>query len=122
MKKPLQIIALLTLIPLSQVSIAADQPEHEKHHPAQKAENEMKMEGGMDMGMGMGMDETKMAEHLKMKQEHLLKMHDLSNKILAETDPKRKQELKDQQLELMKSHHMHMMKMHHMKMMQKHKM
>jgi hypothetical protein len=47
----------------------------------------------------------------------MLKMHDLSNKILAETDPKKQQALKDQQLELMKSEHMQMMSMHHPKMM-----
>lgn len=59
------------------------------------------------------MDPAKMTEHLKQKQEHMLMMHDLSNKILAETDPQKKQALKDQQLELMKAHHMQMMSMHH---------
>lgn len=68
------------------------------------------MGGGKEGGMG-DMDESKMMEHMKMRQEHDLKMHDLSNKILAETDPAKKQALKDQQIELMKSHHMHMMQM-----------
>jgi hypothetical protein len=58
-----------------------------------------------------------MTEHLKMKQEQILKMHDLSSKILAETDPKKKQALKDEQLELIKADHMQMMSMHHPKMM-----
>jgi len=39
----------------------------------------------------------------KIRQEQMLKMHDLSNKILAETDPKKQQALKDQQLELIKA-------------------
>lgn len=43
-------------------------------------------------------------EHLKEMQAHILQMHDLSNKILAEKDPKKQQELKDQQLEVMKAH------------------
>jgi len=70
----------------------------------------------MKMSPGMAkMDDAKMMEHLKMKQEHILKMHDLSNKILAETDPKKQQAMKDQQLELMKTEHMQMMSMHHSK-------
>jgi hypothetical protein len=77
---------------------------------------EKKPEMKMDQPMAK-MDDSKMMEHLKMKQEHILKMHDLSNKILAETDPKKKQALKDEQLELMKSEHMEMMSMHHPKMM-----
>ena len=58
-----------------------------------------------------------MMEHLKIRQEQMLKMHDLSNKILAETDPKKQQALKDQQLELIKAEHLQMMSMHHPKMM-----
>ncbi|MDD1648912.1 MAG: hypothetical protein LUO80_00750 [Methylococcaceae bacterium] len=66
--------------------------------------------GGMDMS-GMMMSEDK----LKGKQEHLLKMHELSNKILAATDPKEKDRLKAEQLQLMKDHE----KQHH-QMMQQH--
>lgn len=54
-------------------------------------------------------------EHLKEKQEHLLKMHELSNKILATTDAKEKERLKAEQLELMKAHekrHVEMMQQH----------
>jgi hypothetical protein len=59
------------------------------------------------MGMGMmgGMDE----EHLRSMQEHMLMMHDYSNKILAEKDPAKQAQLKNQQLELMKAHHAQMM-------------
>lgn len=82
---------------------------------AQQPPYQPPMGGGM-MGMEHDMDKmdpAKMTEHLKQKQEHMLLMHDLSNKILAEKDPQRQQALKDQQLELMKAHHMEMMQMHH---------
>lgn len=64
--------------------------------------------GGPGMGM-MGMNDAQMTEHLRGMQEHMLMMHDLSNKILAETDATKKQALKDQQIELMKAHHQQMM-------------
>ncbi len=107
MKNLLGFFALLALVSFNQVSVAEEQK------PAPKTE--------MKMGQGMGggqMDPAKMKEHMKMEQEHQLKMHDLSNKILAEKDPKKQQELKDQQLKLMEEHHMHKMKM----MMKPHKM
>ncbi|QWF72008.1 hypothetical protein KEF85_06005 [Methylomonas paludis] len=77
-------------------------------------------EHGMGMGSMMGgmqhdADPAKMTEHLKKMQAHMLQMHDLSNKILAETDPKKQQALKDQQLEIMKAHHMEMMAKHQQK-------
>ncbi len=103
MKILVKLIAILAFVSLSQMSLAAD--------PVEK-----KPEMKMDHAMGT-MDESKMMEHLKIKQEEILKMHDLSNKILAETDPKKKQELKDQQLELIKAEHIQMMNMHHPKMM-----
>jgi hypothetical protein len=98
-----RLIAMLALVSLSQICLAAEQVEKTP---------EMKMDQPMAK-----MDESKMMEHLKMRQEQMLKMHDLSNKILAETDPKKKQELKDEQLELIKAEHMQMMSMHHPKMM-----
>lgn len=67
--------------------------------------------GGMGMNNAMMMSDEK----LKEKQEHLLKMHELSSKILAATDPKEKDRLKAEQLQLMKDHE----KQHHM-MMQQH--
>jgi len=104
-----KLIAMLALVSLSQVCLAAE--------PVEK-KPEMKMDQSMKMDQPMAkMDESKMMEHLKMRQEQILKMHDLSNKILAETDPTKKQALKDQQLELMKSEHMQIMSMHHPKMM-----
>ena len=103
MKILVKLIAILALISLSQLYLAVDQAEKKP---------EMKM----DHAMGT-MDDSKMMEQLKVRQEQMLKMHDLSNKILAETDPKKQQALKDQQLELIKAEHLQMMSMHHPKMM-----
>ncbi|MEQ1638041.1 MAG: hypothetical protein ABL903_15260 [Methylococcales bacterium] len=52
-------------------------------------------------------------QHLRAKQEHLLKMHELSNQILTEQDAAKKEQLKTQQLELMKADHAKMMEHHH---------
>lgn len=110
MKRFVKILILSALLPFSVICGA-----EEAVNPA--------MTGGMAMGSDTGpMDPAKMEEHLKERQEHLLKMHDLSNKILAETDPQKQQALKDQQLELMKAEHANMMSkhmgkpMHHKKM------
>ncbi|GAB4278118.1 MAG: hypothetical protein Kow0065_24490 [Methylomicrobium sp.] len=128
MKKIISLLALLTLAVTTQNSVAEEHPA-----PADKPKHEMKMGKGMpgmkemqgmggEMGGMDGMDHGKMREHLKMKQEYQLKLHDLTNKILAEKDPAKQQALKDEQLNLMEQHHMHMMKMHKMKMMKGHKM
>lgn len=90
---------------------------------ASNAQQQPATSGGKGMDHDMGaMDPAKMTEHLKQKQEHMLTMHDLSNKILAEQDPQKQQALKDRQLELMKAHHMEMMSMHHGKPMDHKKM
>jgi hypothetical protein len=72
--------------------------------------------GGMGMGMhhGMmaGMTEEQKDKHLRSMQEHMLKMHDLSNQILAEKDATKKEQLKTQQLQLMKEHHAEMRERH----------
>ena len=67
--------------------------------------------GGM-MGMMAGMSEEEKDKHLRSMQDHMLKMHDLSNKILAEKDPTKQEELKKEQLQLMKAHHAEMMARH----------
>ena len=56
-------------------------------------------------------------EGLRERQEHLLQMHDLSNRILSAKDPKEKAQLKDEQLQLMKSYELkhHEMMQRHMK-------
>jgi hypothetical protein len=79
----------------------------------------MGMHRGMGMGMGGQMSEAERDQHLRMYQEHMLKMHDLSNRILSETDEKKKDQLKNEQLELMKAHH-EQMKSQRMERMQQH--
>jgi len=76
--------------------------------------------GGMPGGMGGMMMSD---ENLKQKQEHLLKMHELSGKILAATDAKEKDRLKAEQLQLMKEHEKahHQMMQQHMQEMMKNK-
>jgi hypothetical protein len=69
---------------------------------------------GMHQGMGMmgmmnNMTEAQKNEHMRSMQEHMLKMHDLSNQILIEKDLAKKESLKKQQLELIKAHHAQMM-------------
>jgi hypothetical protein len=109
------IAALCLSAPLGMGAFAAE----EKAPPPQPMPgmNMPQGEGGMQgmgmMGMMGGMSEEQMDKHMRMKQEHMLQMHDLSNKILAATDPKEKQKLKDQQLKLMKNHHAQMMSMMH---------
>jgi hypothetical protein len=70
--------------------------------------------GGMGGMGGMHGDMMDMSpEHLKEMQAHMLIMHDLSNKILAEKDPAKQQALKDQQLLIMKAHIADRMAKHH---------
>lgn len=81
---------------------------------ASQAEDKSGMKHSMS-GMGgmqgmMHMSPEQMETHMRGMQAHMLMMHDYSNKILAEKDPKKRQSLKDEQLELMKAHHMQMMK------------
>jgi hypothetical protein len=59
-----------------------------------------------------GMTEEQHEQYLKDVQDHILVMHDLSNKILLEKDPAKQEELKKQQRELMKSYHEGMMEKH----------
>jgi replicative DNA helicase len=58
---------------------------------------------------GANLDPSQLSEYLKGVQAHMLTMQDLSNKILAETNPQKQQVLKDQQLELMKNDYLQMM-------------
>lgn len=100
MKRLIQILVFATLIPFS-VICNAEQAK------------EPLMNDGMAMDSGQNaMDPAKMQAHLLERQAHLLAMHDLSSKILAETDQTKQQVLKDQQLELMKAEHMKTMSWH----------
>jgi len=109
--------ALLLLLPISMTGSAA-----EPQTPAQPAKEMGSHQGMGGMGMGMmgGMSEEQQTEHMRSMQEHMLTMHDLSNQILAEKDPAKKEALKKQQLDLMKSYHAQMMG-HRQQMMQEHK-
>ncbi len=104
MKTSLKTLTLSALILFSANSIAEQAPQHATS-PAEKSNKAMQHDMA---GMGHGNP-----EHMQEMQAHILMMHDLSNKILAETDPKQQQALKDQQLELMKAHHAQMMSAHH---------
>ena len=98
---------LIGLLFLSMVSHAG-QTEKSK-----ESAGTMKMQGGMGKHQGMGMmgnmTEQEKEQHLRTMQEHMLKMHELSNKILAETNPAKKEELKNEQLQLMKKYYGQMM-------------
>lgn len=76
--------------------------------PAAADDQQMDMPRGMGMHRGMGkmgqMSEEERDKHLRAHQENMLKLHDLSNRILAESDPKKKEQLKNEQLEMMKAH------------------
>lgn len=100
MKHLLKIFIFSSLIPFSAICSA-------------EQSKESNMNDGMTMDAGQqAMDPAKMEAQLKERQAHLLAMHDLSNKILAETDPAKQQILKDQQLELMKAEHTKSMSRH----------
>lgn len=98
--------AFLLLLPLGSASFAAEPQK------APEPTKDMPMHQGMGMGMMGGMSEEQMDQHMRAMQEHMLAMHDLSNQILAEKDPAKKEQLKNQQLQLMKSHHSQMMMKH----------
>jgi hypothetical protein len=97
--------AILLLLPVSMATLAGEPQQTPK--PMQG----MGMHQGMGMGMGMmgNMTEEQKEQHMQSMQEHMLKMHDLSNQILAEKDAAKKEQLKKQQLQLMKAHHSQMM-------------
>lgn len=100
MKRLLQILTFSLIIPLS--TICSAEQNKDSH-----------MNDAMTMDSGQQpMDPAKMETHLKERQAHLLAMHELSGKILAETDPAKQQALKDQQLELMKAEHIKSMSRH----------
>ena len=100
MRNLYQSAAVLLLLPLSMTASAAES--------SQTATKPMQGKGMIE-----AMTEEQRDQHARAIQEHLLKMHDLSNQILAEQDPAKKEQLKNQQLELMKAHHAKMMAAHH---------
>ncbi|MGR8933025.1 MAG: hypothetical protein ACU837_01385 [Gammaproteobacteria bacterium] len=131
MKQHSIITAVLLLAPLglSNVNAAEEKAAPQTEHSMPGMNMPQQGQGGMQgkgmpqgqggtHGMGMmnmmgGMSEEQRDQHLRMMQEHMLQMHDLSDKILAAKDPKEKEKLKEQQLQLMKAHKAQMMKMMH---------
>ena len=80
------------------------------------------------MDMDMGMSEEMKDKQARAKQQYILKIDDLSDRIGAEKNSKKKQALMDEQLQLIKDHQekhremkKKMMKKHHQKMMDKKK-
>lgn len=55
-------------------------------------------------GSGSMMSEQMKAEHLKSKQDYFIKMVEFSNRILAASDTKEKDRLKNEQMQLMVEH------------------
>ena len=98
---------LLVLSGMGSYGFAQDKPKMQ--HSMQGMQGQMKMQ----------MSEEQKDMHMRSMQAHMLMMHDYANKILSEKDPKKKQTLKDEQLELMKAHHAKM-KSHREKMMKMH--
>lgn len=105
------IAACLLTLPFSMAAYAAehDMASMGKPMPGMGQQQGMPMQGMH----GDMMADMLSPEHLKEMQAHMLLMHDLSNKILAEKDPKKQQALKDQQLEVMKAHIADRMAKHH---------
>ena len=78
----------------------------------------------MKQSMDMGMSEEMKDKQAREKQQYILKIDDLSDRIGDEKDAKKKQALMDEQLQLIRSHQdkhremkKKMMKKHHQKMM-----
>jgi len=102
--------AFLLLLSLGTASFAETSDPQGAPQKAPEPPKDMPMHHGM--GMMGGMSEEQRDQHLRAMQDHMLEMHDLSNQILAEKDPAKKEQLKNKQLDLMKAHQAQMM-MHH---------
>jgi hypothetical protein len=112
MKNNYQAIAVLILFTVLSATSSAE--DTQKMPPMPMKGMGMGMHQGMGGmgGMMSGMSEEQKDKHMQSMQEHMLKMHDLSNQILAEKDPAKKDVLKKQQLQLMKAHHAEMRESH----------
>lgn len=100
--KPFAIFLLL--LPLSFSCLAADQKTNK---------------GNKGMAMMEPMTAAQMEKKVRMKQDHMLKMHDLSDRILAETNADKKEKLMQEQRQLIKGK-MQKKRERHQKMMKKH--
>lgn len=102
-----RLIALaLLLLPVSTALVAETTSEAKMPEPVARP---------MPPGKGKMMEamtEEQREQHLIAIQEHQLKMHELSGKILAEPDPGKQEQLKKEQRALMRAHHAQMMAKH----------
>jgi hypothetical protein len=105
------IVPLCFFMAMSATSNAVDIAKPAPSSPPMKYMGMGMHHGGMG-GMMAGMTEEQKDKHMRSMQDHMLKMHDLSNQILAEKDAAKKEQLKTQQLQLMKTHHAEMMRHH----------
>ena len=133
MKNTVKLItALIVCAGTSVICQAADKPMQGMDHMKgmsgmgnmQGMGGGMKGMGGGMHGSGMGgmggmgeMSPEEMDKKMRSMQDHMLKMHDLSNQILSEKNLQKKLALKDKQLDLMKKHMEKMKKMKKMQMM-----
>lgn len=79
--------------------------------------------GGGGMGGMMGnMSDEQREEHIRQAQDHMLKMHELMNQILAAKDDQERERLKEEQRKLMREHHKQHQEMmrHRMQQMRRH--
>ena len=114
------IAVFLLSIPASMSSFAEEKP---MNMPQDKSSGR-----GMNKSMDMGMSEEMKDKQAQAKQLYILKIDDLSDRIRTEQNRKKKQELMDEQLQLIKDHEEKkremkkmMMKKHHQRMMNKQK-
>ncbi|WP_428354336.1 hypothetical protein [Methyloprofundus sp.] len=112
MNKIVRSIAILVLSAASLSAFAKDKPMNMQHEKPQ--------------GKGMEMSEQMLDKMAKKKQQYILKIDELSDRIQDEKDAKKKQALMDEQLQLIKGHmkkkrdmKKKMMNKHHQKMMNK---
>jgi hypothetical protein len=112
-------VMLGTLLSSNSFAVEPAKQVTEKQQPMKQGAMKKDMGKGMGMGSMSGMSEEKMDQRMRMMQEEMLKMHELSHRILEAKDPKERERLKEEHLALMKAHHQRMMS--RMKMMQKHR-
>lgn len=127
------IVAALLISPICSIGFAEEQtpqPSSGQHQMGDMGgmKGGMGSMGGMMGGMGgmggmMGsMTEEQREQHIRQAQDHMLKMHELMNQILAAKDDKERERLKEEQRKLMREHHKQRQEMmqQHMQQMRQH--
>src|SRR5690554_5088964 len=96
------IVAAFLISPVCSIGLA----EEQKPQPS-PGQHQMGGMGGMMGGMGMmgSMTDEQLEQHIRQAQDHMLKMHELMNQILAAKDDKERERLKEEQRKLMREHH-----------------